>query len=355
VSVEFTDLVGNEVFQRIVASLGSRITDINETTREKVSAAIKEGLEAGDGAAQLGERVEQAAAFDEYRAEMVARTESTIVLNQSQIETFREYGVTHVEVIDGDDDEECAAANGQTWTLEEAQANPLAHPNCVRDFSPIVGREVEREREAEPEPTPLTFDSAEAADKWARDQYGDSKFVKYEGQVPTSGMLKDLPADELKALQDYSTSGYADLNSHLRGLGTENFTPEQLQTRFIEPLDSALARNPLPETVQLSRTTTLDAFGTNDLDSLIGSVVNEPGYMSTSIGPITREGWPIHMNITAPQGTPGIYVEPISRIKGEREMLLGRGLDYRVDAVRHTGKIAEHFAEEIIEVDVTIL
>jgi hypothetical protein len=45
-------------------------------------------------------------------------------------------GVTHVEVSDGDDDDDCADADGQVWTLEEALANPIAHPNCVRSFAP---------------------------------------------------------------------------------------------------------------------------------------------------------------------------------------------------------------------------
>jgi hypothetical protein len=48
-------------------------------------------------------------------------------------------GVKEVEVLDGDDDEECASANGQIWTLEEASDNPLGHPNCTRAFAPHLG------------------------------------------------------------------------------------------------------------------------------------------------------------------------------------------------------------------------
>jgi hypothetical protein len=43
-----------------------------------------------------------------------------------------------VDVLDGDDDEPCASANGARWTVEEAEANPLGHPNCTRAFSPVV-------------------------------------------------------------------------------------------------------------------------------------------------------------------------------------------------------------------------
>ncbi|MBU7015544.1 MAG: hypothetical protein HXS43_12030, partial [Theionarchaea archaeon] len=41
-----------------------------------------------------------------------------------------------VRVLDGDGCEECIEANGQIWTIEEAMANPLQHPNCLRDFEP---------------------------------------------------------------------------------------------------------------------------------------------------------------------------------------------------------------------------
>jgi SPP1 gp7 family putative phage head morphogenesis protein len=133
----FTDLAGNRVLQRLLSRLGTRIKGINETTREKIAAAIKEGVEAGDGAAQLGDRVEAAAAFDEYRAELIARTESARVLNESQIESFREFGVGKVRAIDGDDDPECAERNGQEFDLDDA-LDVSDHPNGTLDWSPVV-------------------------------------------------------------------------------------------------------------------------------------------------------------------------------------------------------------------------
>lgn len=47
-------------------------------------------------------------------------------------------GVGHVLVIDGTaNDLECAQANGQIWTLEQAEQNPIGHPNCQRRFIPV--------------------------------------------------------------------------------------------------------------------------------------------------------------------------------------------------------------------------
>jgi SPP1 gp7 family putative phage head morphogenesis protein len=136
-AAEYADLTGNRTLQALLSRLGTRIKGINETTREKVSAAIREGIEAGDGAAALGDRVQAAAAFDEYRAELIARTESAQVLNEAQIESFREFGVERVTAIDGDDDPECAERNGKEFDIDEA-LNISDHPNGTLDWSPVI-------------------------------------------------------------------------------------------------------------------------------------------------------------------------------------------------------------------------
>jgi hypothetical protein len=121
----------------ILARLGLRIKGINETTRDRVATAIKNGLDAGHSAAELGDDVAETAAFDEYRAELIARTESARVLNDSQLETFREFDVEQVTAIDGDDDEVCADRNGQTFDIDEAM-DIEDHPNGTLDWVPVV-------------------------------------------------------------------------------------------------------------------------------------------------------------------------------------------------------------------------
>ena len=130
----FTD----DVVETVRRLAGKRISGINQTTRDAVTRQIIHGLEEGLSPADLAQRIREASTFDESRAELIARTETGNAYNHAAVETFRRYDVESVEVIDGDHDEECAAANGSTWTLDEAMANPLAHPNCVRDFIPVV-------------------------------------------------------------------------------------------------------------------------------------------------------------------------------------------------------------------------
>lgn len=136
--IEFVGLP-DKVLNKLLLNVGEDIDDILDTTRVMVQETVQQGIAQGVGAAELGDMLEQAAAFDEYRAETIARTETATLLNRASVESYREFGITHVTVIDGDDDDECAAANGQVWTLEQAEAEPIEHPNCVRDFAPFFG------------------------------------------------------------------------------------------------------------------------------------------------------------------------------------------------------------------------
>lgn len=128
------------VLEKLLRSAGIRIRGISETTRDRVRDVVAKGIADGLSAAELGDRLEQASGlFDELRAETIARTETATVLNEAAVAQYREFGVDRVLVYDGDDDDACATADGQTWTVEEAEANPIAHPNCTRGFSPLVG------------------------------------------------------------------------------------------------------------------------------------------------------------------------------------------------------------------------
>lgn len=76
--------------------------------------------------------------LSDWRARRIARTEAAFAYNRGQIASLREAEVAKVEVIDGTQDEICAAVNHQVWTLQEAEANPLGHPHCSRHFLGII-------------------------------------------------------------------------------------------------------------------------------------------------------------------------------------------------------------------------
>lgn len=137
VSVTF-DLAMAEV-QDVLGSLAKQIVNVTDTTRDEVARLVGLQAENGWSTADLAREIRQLGETrSATRALVIARTETGTAYNLGAITAYKAGGVTHVQVLDGDDDEPCASANGSIWTLEQAEANPLGHPNCQRAFAPIV-------------------------------------------------------------------------------------------------------------------------------------------------------------------------------------------------------------------------
>ena len=120
--------------------LGKLIVRINEKTREDIAGVVETGMRNGYSVPQIAQGYPKEnypgiqGVFDQAsaaRAETIARTETARIYNAAANASYEEAGVTHVEVIDGDGDAACKAANGSKWTLEHAKANPTQHPNAV--------------------------------------------------------------------------------------------------------------------------------------------------------------------------------------------------------------------------------
>jgi hypothetical protein len=125
--------------QQVLKRLAKDIKNVTDTTKEDVRRLVGRAAEEGWGVEQLQKAIrEKGEIASRSRALTISRTETGTAYNLGSVAAYRAGGVTHVEVLDGDDDEPCASANGSRWTLEEAEKNPLGHPNCVRSFIPIV-------------------------------------------------------------------------------------------------------------------------------------------------------------------------------------------------------------------------
>jgi hypothetical protein len=143
----------------LLETVGTRIRGINEGTRQAVAIAVRDGLANGESIAQVAARIEGLPAFSPKRAELVARTETAYWYNLAAIQGYRATGlVDDVFVMDGvDDDDECRAANGQTWSLDFAESHLLAHPNCRRAFAPVLRPASKFFANPTPTPPPLKF------------------------------------------------------------------------------------------------------------------------------------------------------------------------------------------------------
>jgi hypothetical protein len=125
------------VAQYVRVKTGERILGINATTRDLIAKLIADGFSQGLGAAEVADSISVATAFDEARAELISRTEAMLAYNEAALSSYREFGVTEVEALDGDDDPECAERNGTVWPVDEA-FGILDHPNGTLDWAPVI-------------------------------------------------------------------------------------------------------------------------------------------------------------------------------------------------------------------------
>lgn len=121
---------------------------ISDSLRQELNETLAPMLDQGASIGEMTEAVEKTFGEDGgvARALRIARSEAATNYNQGTLAGYKSRGVTHVIVHDGDDAgacEECAAVNGEIWTVEEAAANPIEHPNCVRAFEDIEPEEAE--------------------------------------------------------------------------------------------------------------------------------------------------------------------------------------------------------------------
>lgn len=137
-----------ELLEETRMELAGRVTGITETTREDVRRVVAAAIEEGVSMDDLRKRLR--GLFTETyknRALTIARTESATGYNLGSLMAYEASGlVERVRVHDGDgcgwgSHDSSDLADGSERTIQEARANPLAHPNCRRAFSPIVSEE----------------------------------------------------------------------------------------------------------------------------------------------------------------------------------------------------------------------
>jgi len=145
----------------VVQTLGTRISQISQTTLDGVREVLAEGyrngwsidhIVAGDpdaGVPGLRDTVQGLAyrgpgggwvrLTPEQRARMIARTELGTAQNSATMSRYDATGVDRVLVLDDGFDnshEFCKSINGKVVPLSWAKDHALCHPNCVRAFAP---------------------------------------------------------------------------------------------------------------------------------------------------------------------------------------------------------------------------
>lgn len=146
---------------------GRRISGMDDTTIAQVEALVSEGVRRGYSALQIANGVEEedfdgvtsvftgvpswlddpeAAAGFEYRAEMIARTESMFGANWGSTTALADSGISRVEAMDGSLDPECLERDGQEFDIDPETGQPVDadgnvvedHPNGTLAWAPVI-------------------------------------------------------------------------------------------------------------------------------------------------------------------------------------------------------------------------
>lgn len=118
---------------------------IDDTTRGAIQDLVTQATEEGWTNDQLADAIGDSVAFDDARAEMVARTETAFADVAGNLEGYRASGVVQGKrwILGDEACDACQALDGVTVGLDEAFPGeggdgPPLHPNCRCDVTPVL-------------------------------------------------------------------------------------------------------------------------------------------------------------------------------------------------------------------------
>lgn len=147
--------------------------------------------------------------------------------------------------------------------------------------------------------------------------------------------LKAISSAERNGVEVYTGSAYVNMNEYLRGQRSTTIYADE-----IKQATAALKKASLPEEVIVRRGSDYNMLrelgvdiSEENKDKFIGAIVTDKGFMSTS--PASDGGFDgdIEYVVKVPKGSQAMYVDTISRHRGEEELLINRGGKYIIEDV----------------------
>lgn len=125
------DFVHSGVKQDLEFAAGDRIKGIKETTKQLLRKELAQAYEKAESVDQWVARIQKVMDIPDWRAQTIARTETTWAFNKANLAAFREADVQKVRwlaVMDNRTCPICRGYNGKIFNLSDVPPNP--HPNC---------------------------------------------------------------------------------------------------------------------------------------------------------------------------------------------------------------------------------
>lgn len=150
--------------------------------------------------------------------------------------------------------------------------------------------------------------------------------------------------DELESVIKYTGSSFKQMNNILRFGREYDVEMQERMINRINNCEAALAKAKLPEQVIARRGSDYNVlrdlgFGQqmteDEVKSVIGGLIEEKGFLSTSPSPEGGFTWyDYEYIIKVPEGSQAMYVDSISMNRGEEELLINKDGRYQITDVR---------------------
>ncbi len=149
--------------------------------------------------------------------------------------------------------------------------------------------------------------------------------------------MRGLDPETRSGVVTYTGSSYTPINNRLR-FGTD--APQHILDT-IKNMDEIMDARPVPEDVMVVRGTGVDHIKIDGQPlksptDMQGLVFDDKAFTSTALGktpPPPFDKKPVWMHLRVPKDTPALWLESITQVKGERELLLAKGSEYKVTRV----------------------
>ena len=199
--------------------------------------------------------------------------------------------------------------------------------------------------------TPVTtsnFDVEGQISYLSRALGGKPDWVDY-GYVPESSLkstaneaLSNASRDAVLTIRDYTGNYHSEINKYLVEVEAGNKSMPSHILMSVNDLDSVLSQTRVGADIVTKRVMREDVF-TRTMgplnDDLVGKVYREPAYSSSSVDLFSSHAnyksnsKPFDLIIRVPKEAHGVYVESVSSVSKENELLLPRGSLYKVSSV----------------------
>lgn len=352
--------------------------------RQHIKNAIAQGVLQGESIPDIAKRLEKVVGMNHSSAVRNARTAMTGAQNAGRVSSYRDARKLGIKVLnewlatnDSRTRDSHAKINGDRVPDGKKFANGCEYPgdpngppeevyNCRCTLIPYLP-DYDFDEDDVSEEGFEEFQDANVNDEYARikkaiDNAVDYDYDWHEENDFSWDLWNSIPEEQRRGIIDYTDYFYEDMNEAMR-LGDIGAKGERVKRKIIDAY-KGMEHFELPTDMKLYRgmgreRSLARALGISEDDlrkaisdkSLVGMTFSEKGFGSTAAN--WNKAWhkPIMLDIVAPAGTKGMYVDLISENPGEREILLQTGTIFEILDV----DTVEHRYREVIRLKVVII